>query len=140
MAITGINNSSCTSYYASNYKNTVKKTDSEKDSTNTKDGNVTTSTVELKTSRPGVTKTEQIKTGYSNANDYSKYLHSSEKLVPPTSNPIGGMMMSATTEDIIFPKAPPIITPTAMSTTFPRMTNALKSSKKLLFDIFFYFC
>ena len=31
MAITGINNSSCTSYYASNYKNTVKKTDSEKD-------------------------------------------------------------------------------------------------------------
>ncbi len=74
MAITGINNSSCTSYYASNYKNTVKKTDSEKDSTNTKDGNVTTSTVELKTSRPGVTKTEQIKTGYSNVNDYSKYL------------------------------------------------------------------
>ena len=62
MAITGINNSSYTSYYASNYKNTVKKTDSEKDSTNTKDGNVTTSTVELKTSRPGVTKTEQIKT------------------------------------------------------------------------------
>ena len=41
MAITGINNSSYTSYYASNYKNTVKKTDSEKDSTNTKDGNVT---------------------------------------------------------------------------------------------------
>ena len=74
MAITGINNSSCTSYYASNYKNTVKKTDSEKDSTNTKDDNVTTSTVELKTSRPGVTKTEQIKTGYSNVNDYSKYL------------------------------------------------------------------
>ena len=74
MAITGINNSSYTSYYASNYKNTVKKTDSEKDSTNTKDGNVTTSTVELKTSRPGVTKTEQIKTGYSNVNDYSKYL------------------------------------------------------------------
>lgn len=74
MAITGINNSSYTSYYASNYKNTVKKTDSEKDSTNTKDGNVTTSTIELKTSRPGVTKTEQIKTGYSNVNDYSKYL------------------------------------------------------------------
>ncbi len=41
---------------------------------NQKDGNVTTSTVELKTSRPGVTKTEQIKTGYSNVNDYSKYL------------------------------------------------------------------
>lgn len=43
--------------------------------TNTaKEGNVTTSTVELKTSKPGVTKTEQIKTGYSNVNDYSKYL------------------------------------------------------------------
>ena len=35
---------------------------------------MTTSTVELKTSRPGVTKTEQIKTGYSNVNEYSKYL------------------------------------------------------------------
>ncbi len=34
----------------------------------------TTSTVELKTSTPGVTRTEQIKTGYSNVNDYSKYL------------------------------------------------------------------
>ena len=43
--------------------------------TNTaKEGNVTTSTVELKTSKLGVTKTEQIKTGYSNVNDYSKYL------------------------------------------------------------------
>ena len=43
--------------------------------TNTaKEGNVITSTVELKTSKPGVTKTEQIKTGYSNVNDYSKYL------------------------------------------------------------------
>ena len=40
----------------------------------TKEGNVTITTVELKTSKPGVTKTEQIKTGYSNVNDYSKYL------------------------------------------------------------------
>ena len=38
-----------------------------------KEGNVTTGTVELKTSTGG-TKTEQIKTGYSNVNDYSKYL------------------------------------------------------------------
>lgn len=37
------------------------------------ESNVTTSTVELKTSTGG-TKTEQIKTGYSNVNDYSKYL------------------------------------------------------------------
>ena len=42
--------------------------------TNTaKESNVTTSTVELKTSTGGI-KTEQIKTGYSNVNDYSKYL------------------------------------------------------------------
>ena len=42
--------------------------------TNTaKEGNVTTSTVELKTPTGG-TKTEQIKTGYSNVNDYTKYL------------------------------------------------------------------
>ncbi len=42
--------------------------------TNTaKEGNVTTSTVELKTSTGG-TKMEQIKIGYSNVNDYSKYL------------------------------------------------------------------
>ena len=46
----------------------------EKSGTSTaKEGNVTTSTVELKTSTGG-TKTEQIKTGYSNVNDYSKYL------------------------------------------------------------------
>ena len=38
-----------------------------------KEGNVTTSMVELKTSTGG-TKAEQIKTGYSNVNDYSKYL------------------------------------------------------------------
>ncbi len=48
------------------YTNTAKKEES----------NVTTSTVELKTSTPGVTRTEQIKTGYSNVNDYSKYLQS----------------------------------------------------------------
>ena len=45
-----------------------------KNNGSTKESNVITSTVELKTSTPGVTKTEQIKTGYSNVNDYSKYL------------------------------------------------------------------
>ena len=50
-------------------KRAAKKAEEEKAASN-----VTTSTVELKTSRPGVTKTEQIKTGYSNVNDYSKYL------------------------------------------------------------------
>lgn len=74
MAITDINYSGYTSYYATSYKKTVKKADCEQDSTSTKESNVTTSTVELKTSTSGVTKTEQIKTGYSNVNDYSKYL------------------------------------------------------------------
>ena len=55
------------SNYATSSTNTTKNVSSAKDS------NVTTSTVELKTSTGG-TKTEQIKTGYSNVNDYSKYL------------------------------------------------------------------
>lgn len=39
-----------------------------------KESNVKTSTVELKTSTPGVTRTEQIQTGFRNVNEYSKYL------------------------------------------------------------------
>ena len=56
-----------TNNYSNYVTNTAKKADSAKES------NATTSTVELKTSTGG-TKTEQIKTGYSNVNDYSKYL------------------------------------------------------------------
>ena len=63
MAISGVTD--YTNTYAG-YTNSAKKSES----------NVTTSTVELKTSTPGVTKTEQIKTGYSNVNDYSQYLQS----------------------------------------------------------------
>jgi hypothetical protein len=63
-----INNSYGT--YTTSYTNTAKKADS------TKESNVTTSTVEMKTSTSGVTRTEQIKTGYSNVNDYSQYLQS----------------------------------------------------------------
>ena len=63
MAISGVTD--YTNTYAG-YTNSAKKVES----------NVTTSTVELKTSTPGVTRTEQIKTGYSNVNDYSKYLQS----------------------------------------------------------------
>lgn len=86
-AITDINNSNHISYYATNYTNTAKKDSTRtkdntntkdnakiKDSTNTKGSNVVTTTVELKTSIPGVTKTEQIKTDFRNVNDYSKYL------------------------------------------------------------------
>src|SRR5210317_1162569 len=41
--------------------------------------------------------------------------------------PIGGMMTSFTNEDTIFPKAPPMIMPTAMSTTLPRIAKDLNS-------------
>ena len=61
-----------------NYNNyatsNTQKADSTKNSGSRKESNVTVSTVELKTSTPGVTRTEQIKTGFSSANDYFKYL------------------------------------------------------------------
>ena len=65
MAITGV-----TGGVSSNYTNyyTTKNVGNTKDNSN-----VSTSTVELKTSTGG-TRTEQIKTGYSNVNDYSQYL------------------------------------------------------------------
>ena len=67
MAVTGIerNYSAYESAYA------AQKKESEKEG---KESRVITSTVELKTSTPGKTRTEQIKTGYSNVNDYAKYL------------------------------------------------------------------
>src|SRR5271163_1198947 len=40
--------------------------------------------------------------------------------------------MSFTSELTIAPNAPPIMTPTARSTTLPRRTNALKSLAKLI--------
>ncbi len=42
--------------------------------------------------------------------------------------PITGMKMSWTAELTIAPKAAPMITPTARSTTFPRSANFLNSS------------
>ena len=65
MAISGVTD--YTNTYAG-YTNSTNQAGS------TKESSVKTSTVELKTSTPGVTKTEQIKTGSSNVNDYSKYL------------------------------------------------------------------
>ena len=61
-------------YYAEDYENAIHKSDSAKGSKSKKEGNVITTTVELKTSTPGVTKTEQIKTGFGNVEDYSRYL------------------------------------------------------------------
>ena len=54
------------------------------------------------------------------------------KFTPPIKRPIGGMMMSLTNEETILPKAPPIIIPTAISTTLPFMAKALNSFKKLI--------
>ena len=44
---------------------------------------------------------------------------SCEKSVLPISAPIGGIRMSFTNDETILPNAPPMITPTAMSITFP---------------------
>ena len=49
------------------------------------------------------------------------------KSILPISRPMGGMMMSLTMEDTILPKAPPMITATARSSTLPRRANSLNS-------------
>src|SRR2546425_402239 len=49
------------------------------------------------------------------------------KSTPPRSRPIGGIRTSLTSEVTIVPNAAPMITPTARSTTLPRMTNVLNS-------------
>lgn len=58
-----------------NYSNyATSNTNITKGAGSTKESNMTISTMEMKTSTSGVTRTEQIKTGYKNVNDYSKYL------------------------------------------------------------------
>ena len=51
-----------------------------------------------------------------------------EKSIPLVSTETTGMMMSLTREVVILPKAPPMTTPTAISSTLPRMAKALNSS------------
>ena len=51
--------------------------------------------------------------------------------------PISGLMMSSTSAVTMAVKAPPMTTPTAMSSTLPRMANALNSSKNFLMPLFF---
>jgi hypothetical protein len=50
-----------------------------------------------------------------------------EKSTLPSARPIGGMMISATSEVTILPNATPIMMPTALSRTFPRIAKALNS-------------
>src|SRR5689334_1944916 len=59
--------------------------------------------------------------------DGSRLMKRSAKFTPPMTLPIGGMMMSLTTEVTTLPKATPIITPTARSTTLPLRANSLNS-------------
>src|SRR5690606_19892101 len=51
----------------------------------------------------------------------------SEKSTPPSSRPIGGMITLSTSEVTILPNAAPMTTPTARSTTLPRIANSLNS-------------
>jgi len=50
-----------------------------------------------------------------------------EKSTLPSNRPIGGMIISATTDLTMEPKAAPMIMPTAISTTFPLIANSLNS-------------
>src|SRR6266403_6100360 len=54
-------------------------------------------------------------------------MNKAEKSTLPSKRPIGGMITSSTSDETIFPKATPIITPTAKSTILPRMANSLNS-------------
>src|SRR5436190_23973863 len=62
----------------------------------------------------------------------SRLMNRSLKLTPPMILPMGGMRMSLTMEVTILPKAPPIITPTARSTTLPFRANSLNSFNMLM--------
>src|SRR5215472_16337907 len=50
-----------------------------------------------------------------------------EKSTRPRRSPSGGIRTSATSEFTIFPNAAPMMTPIAMSRTFPFMANSLNS-------------
>src|SRR5437016_10055021 len=56
-----------------------------------------------------------------------RLMYLSAKLTLPIALPMGGMMMSLTIEVTILPNAPPMMIPTAMSTTLPRIANSLNS-------------
>lgn len=71
--------------YAAGYKGPANQADS------TKADNVKTSIVELKTSTPGVTKRERIKTGYNDVNDYSEYLQSKYRYMNTGSTSMEGV-------------------------------------------------
>ena len=64
-----------------------------------------------------------------------------KKLQNLDNNPINGIKMSSTSDVTILPKAPPIITPTAISKIFPLEINSLNSFNVLppfLTKLFFF--
>ena len=61
-------------------------------------------------------------------NEYNR-----SKFIPPN-NPRIGLMISSTRDDTILVNAPPIMIPTAMSMTLPRLINSLNS----MVNAFFY--
>src|SRR6185295_15344116 len=54
-------------------------------------------------------------------------MNRSAKSTLPSASPIGGMITSSTSDFTMVPNAPPMMIPTARSSTFPRMTKALNS-------------
>jgi hypothetical protein len=50
-----------------------------------------------------------------------------EKSIPPSTKPIGGMMMSLTSELTIVVKAAPMMIPIARSMTLPRIAKSRNS-------------
>ncbi len=64
-----------------------------------------------------------------------------KSILPPRRVEIRGITMSLTKESTIFPKAPPMMTPTARSITLPRTANALNSFISLDATVFSWnFC
>ncbi|MCM1162466.1 MAG: hypothetical protein NC412_14775 [Roseburia sp.] len=69
---------------------------STRESKNTRESNITTSTVELKTSAAGITRTEQIKTGFCDVNDYSKYLQEKYRYMNTGTTSMQGIPVTVT--------------------------------------------
>ena len=57
------------------------------------------------------------------------------KSIPPVINEITGIIISLTSELVILPNAVAITTPTAISSTFPRIINVLNSSKNFFISL-----
>lgn len=89
--------------YTTGYANSAKKTGST-ESKNEEEKGVKTSTVELKTSTHGVTRTEQIKTGFGNVNDYSRYLQEKYSYMNTGKTAMSGIPTTVTVSSVFLKK------------------------------------